>query len=136
MKKPTAEPYASPLVLIGATTSLSQVHYLVNDPQPLFYCPSMPDRFSLDKFEYFAPYLQRGSVNCYFKIVKAEQKQRRDIFPVGHPQYRDTPVTYIVLTLEDCTKLAEPLRVTKRINSWLYTDLDKLQNADRVLLLL
>lgn len=123
-------------VLIGIVPKKNnaQYQYFLNGDANIYHTGSRkPARFGFEKLKYFAPYLGGKGIFEYYEIENYSIKKRKDIYPKGHPQFKDDDSERLVLTL----KKGKSINLKKTffklmsgtIQSYRYTNIFNIRNS-------
>jgi hypothetical protein len=78
-----------PIVLVAVAKEGAQQEYLLKGKADKYHTgENFPGRFADSRLRYFAPYVGKQGVNCFFEILGYEVLPREHIYPKGHPLYK------------------------------------------------
>ena len=90
----------NPYVLIGFVPTENHKLCFQNNEAPFYFSgTSKPTKFGFKNLKYFAPYIKEKGLCDYYEIIDYQIINRKDIFELNHPLYKDENGERLIIKL-------------------------------------
>ena len=90
----------NPYVLIGFVPSENHMLCFENSELPFYFSGTKkPTKFGFKNLKYFAPYIKEKGVRDYYEILDYQITERKNIFKINHPLFKDESDERLVIRL-------------------------------------